>query len=107
MSKAVGEWDGSETKAMAEWVVRSMDAGYGVSDKGEPVADTPKIGFHLVCHPTCDMKHMQPGKLNAPQILRARKVSPAAGGVMPWGEVTLCLPVTPSHERRHANLRHS
>jgi hypothetical protein len=59
---------------LPEWMVRSIDRGYGVNDRGEPVADTPKIGFHVLRHPASDMKLMQPGKLNAPQILRARKV---------------------------------
>lgn len=36
--------------------------------------ETPKIGFHLLRAPSCDIKQMQQGKLNAPQILRGRKV---------------------------------
>ncbi len=74
VSKTIQEWDGSETSLLPEWMVRSIDRGYGVNDRGEPVAETPKIGFHLLRHPASDMKQMQQGKLHAPQILRARKV---------------------------------
>jgi hypothetical protein len=74
VSKTIQEWDGSETSLLPEWMVRSIDRGYGVNDRGEPVAETPKIGFHLLRHPASDMQQMQQGKLNAPQILRARKV---------------------------------
>ena len=74
VSKMIQDWEGTETSMLPEWMVRSIDRGYGVNDRGEPVADTPKIGFHLLRHPGSDMKQMQQGKLNAPQILRARKV---------------------------------
>ena len=74
MSKAIHEWDGTETAALPEWVVQSIERGFAANERGEPTADAPKIGFHLVRHPASDMQQMQQGKLNAPQILRARKV---------------------------------
>ena len=38
VSKTIQEWDGSETSLLPEWMVRSIDRGYGVNDRGEPVA---------------------------------------------------------------------
>ena len=73
-SKLVHEWDGTETAVLPEWVVQSIERGYGANERGEPTIDAPKIGFHLLRHPASDMPQMQQGKLNAPQILRARKV---------------------------------
>jgi len=73
-SKLVHEWDGTETAVLPEWVVQSIERGYGANERGEPTSDAPKIGFHLLRHPASDMPQMQQGKLNAPQILRARKV---------------------------------
>ncbi len=43
-------------------------------DESSAFAICSAAGFHLLRHPSSDMKQMQLGKLNAPQILRARKV---------------------------------
>lgn len=74
VSKAIHEWDGTETALLPEWAVQSIERGYGANERGEPTGESPKIGFHLVRHPASDMQQMAQGKLNAPQILRARKV---------------------------------
>mmetsp|Transcript_5788 Transcript_5788/g.12847 ORF Transcript_5788/g.12847 Transcript_5788/m.12847 type:complete len:203 (-) Transcript_5788:70-678(-) len=75
VTKRVSEWDGLEPmEVMPEWLVQSLDRGYACNDRGEHVAETPKIGFFLIKDPTTEMRQMQQGKLNAPQILRARKV---------------------------------
>jgi hypothetical protein len=74
VSKTISEWDGREDALLPEWMVRSIERGSASNERGEAVADPPKIGFHLVRHPSSDMKQMVQGKLSAPQILRARKV---------------------------------
>jgi len=94
-SKTIGEWDGTDTSLLPEWMVRSIEQGYATNDRGEPTGDAPKIGFHLVRHPTSDMKQMQQGKLNAPQILRGRKVLSYA-----VSKLSLEISSIPPHMRR-------
>ncbi|EKX42470.1 hypothetical protein GUITHDRAFT_73823, partial [Guillardia theta CCMP2712] len=67
--RRVFEWDGSEpVDILPEWLVQSLERDAPHNDKGE------RVGFYLTAHPDCDIRQMQQGKLNAPQILRARKV---------------------------------
>mmetsp|Transcript_25366 Transcript_25366/g.83900 ORF Transcript_25366/g.83900 Transcript_25366/m.83900 type:complete len:707 (-) Transcript_25366:41-2161(-) len=73
--RRVFEWDGSEpVDILPEWLVQSLERDAPHNDKGERVGESPKVGFYLTAHPDCDIRQMQQGKLNAPQILRARKV---------------------------------
>eukprot|EP00287_Rhodomonas_sp_CCMP768_P002079 CAMPEP_0196734602 /NCGR_PEP_ID=MMETSP1091-20130531/13282_1 /TAXON_ID=302021 /ORGANISM="Rhodomonas sp., Strain CCMP768" /LENGTH=729 /DNA_ID=CAMNT_0042078125 /DNA_START=337 /DNA_END=2526 /DNA_ORIENTATION=+ len=76
LCKRVAEVDGTEDpQLLPEWLLHTLERGYTANDRGEPLSEAPKIGFHLMRSPTCgDMRQMQAGKLNAPQILRARKV---------------------------------
>ena len=74
-ARRVGEFNGSEDPGMLpEWAVHSIELCIPANQIGESIPDTPKIGFHLLKDPNCEVKQMQQGKLNAPQILRARKV---------------------------------
>jgi len=75
VTKRVSDWDGREPmEVMPEWLAQSLDRGYACNDRGEHIAEPPKIGFYLSKDPAADLKQMQLGKLNAPQILRAQKV---------------------------------
>lgn len=95
-TKTLSQWDGREETLLPEWMVESIQRGYPSNEHGQPLADAPKIGFHLVRYPSSqDIKAMQPGKLNAPQILRARKVLSYA-----VSKLSLQLADVPSYMRR-------
>jgi len=76
LCKRIAEMDGAEDpQLLPEWLVHTLERGYPANDRGEQLSEAPKIGFHLLKSPSCqDIRQMQAGKLNAPQILRARKV---------------------------------
>ncbi len=48
LSKTIDEWDGTETSSLPEWMVRSIERGFPVNERGEHAGEAPKIGV-CVC----------------------------------------------------------
>jgi len=52
LSKTIDEWDGTETSSLPEWMVRSIERGFPVNERGEHAGEAPKIGV-CVCVSVC------------------------------------------------------
>jgi hypothetical protein len=44
LSKTIDEWDGTETSSLPQWMVRSIERGFPVNERGEHAGEAPKIG---------------------------------------------------------------